>query len=135
MDTMIAAYAGLPAQQIFYRECPVHCADGDEEFIRDLLASADDDDFADLASEEMQTRIKLQAKTLVNKHSVVIKEVAEELWATPCTNRNEQDEPNPTWSKSKMEKTLGGKRLLEILEKFGIQAFVWDPGPRIAPAE
>jgi len=46
----------------------VLCAEGDERFIRDLLASVDDDDFPDLASEEMQTRIKLQAEILVNKH-------------------------------------------------------------------
>ena|SRR6185295_2121494 len=62
MDTMIAAYAGLPAQQIFYRECPVHCADGDEEFIRDLLASADDDDFADLHRRRCKQELSCKRK-------------------------------------------------------------------------
>lgn len=129
--TLIALYAGLISQQVFYPDCSTQGANDDQNLIDLLLQDMDaQDTFPSLALASLvaQIELKKESQKLVDKHWPAIVALATALWETPDKPRD-FDEPEPDSPQSQFEKMLGGRRVAEILQPFGITVSIWDLPP------
>jgi hypothetical protein len=126
--TIVAAFAGLIAQQKFHSKCSVKGADSDNELIVHLLSDMKGDDgLGCVGSPSLAPKLQLkkESRNLVDRHWPAIGALATELWDADCKPRDYQD-PEQQLSQSKSEKMLEGVRVVKILQPFGIHASIWD---------
>jgi hypothetical protein len=130
-QTIIAAKAGLMAQQKFYPDCSIEGAWDDDVTIYELLEEirSEEESFLEIEYMRAQTGTHEEAQRLVELRWPAIELLGRSLWSqdeTPFTH----DQPNPGWTKKAKERRLSGQRIAEILSP-GINVVVWDARPPI----
>jgi hypothetical protein len=126
-QTIIAAKAGLMAQQKFHPDCSIEGAWDDDIRINELLDEIrSEEEFPFLEVEYTRALIDTyrEAQRLVKLHWPAIELLGRSLW-----NQEEipfaLDQPNPEWTKKGKERLLLGYPVAEILGPT-INVVVWD---------
>jgi hypothetical protein len=126
-QTIIAAKAGLMAQQMFHSDCSIEGAVDDNDRIDELLAEIrTEEEFPPLEIEYTTALIDThrEAQRLVKLHWPAIELLGRSLWSrdeTPFAH----DQPNPEWTKKEKERLLLGHQIAEVLGG-SINVVVWD---------
>lgn len=128
-QTIIAAKAGLMAQQMFHPDCSIEGAADDNARIDELLdeiRSEEEFSFLEVEYAKAQIETHEEAQRLVKLHWFAIELLGRSLWTEKETQIS-LDQPNPKWTTREKERLLLGERIAEMLKPLAIDIVVWDP--------
>jgi ATP-dependent Zn protease len=118
-DRVVAALAGLIAQEKFYPECSPSGANEDEKLVNYLLQNI----YPDASSTDFKrSQLLEKSKNLVTQHWEAICAVVNALWRKCPRKRRVDSEPDSSWSDCRCERWLPGAEIVSILNNFQIWA-------------